>query len=146
MNPSPCPDRVPLWPWSGILQSQARRVSFQDPHPHGVCSTVWADIGCPQTAHFGVARSTGFGGVMGYRRPIEMKLVGMSRGWAESFRDLGFHGLGGVSGRVDVVVAGVVDGVILGTTGMRHSAGCRGHARRKPRSPRSARWVGWQIN
>ena len=43
-----------------------------------------------------------------------MKLVGMSRGWAESFRDLGFHGLGGVSGRVDVVVAGVVDGVIFG--------------------------------
>jgi len=43
-----------------------------------------------------------------------MKLVGMSRGWSESLRDLGFCGLGGVSGRVDVAVAGVVDGVISG--------------------------------
>jgi hypothetical protein len=43
-----------------------------------------------------------------------MKLVGMSRASSGLFRDLGFCGLGGVSGRVDVVVAGVVDGVISG--------------------------------
>jgi hypothetical protein len=58
--------------------------------------------------------------------PIELKLVGMSRGFCRSFRDLVFCGVGGVSGRVGVVVAGVVDAMILGTTGMRHSPGSAG--------------------
>ena len=43
-----------------------------------------------------------------------MKLVGMSRASSGSFRDLGFCGLGGVSGRDDVAVAGVVDAMVFG--------------------------------
>jgi hypothetical protein len=43
-----------------------------------------------------------------------MKLVEMSRAWLGSVGDLGFCGLGGVSGRVEVVVADVVDAMILG--------------------------------
>lgn len=43
-----------------------------------------------------------------------LKLVGMSRGWSESLGDLGCRGLDGVSGRVEVALAGVVDGVISG--------------------------------
>ena len=38
-----------------------------------------------------------------------VKLVGMSSGSSGPFRDLGFCGLEGVSGRVDVEAAGVVD-------------------------------------
>jgi hypothetical protein len=36
------------------------------------------------------------------------------KGFVGSLRDLGFVGLGGVSGRVEVVVAGVVDAMIFG--------------------------------
>jgi hypothetical protein len=43
-----------------------------------------------------------------------MKLVGMSRAFSGRLRDLGLRALGGVSGRVDVVVAGGVDAMIFG--------------------------------
>jgi hypothetical protein len=74
------------------------------------------------------------------------KLVGMSRASPGLFRDLGFCGLGGVSGRVDVAVAGAVDEVISGhdrdeTLGVAEVTLVGSHDHRG-----SARWVGWQIN
>ena len=52
--------------------------------------------------------------IIGYVGVRSLKLVGMSRASSGSFRDLGFCGLGGVSGRDDVAVAGVVDAMIFG--------------------------------
>jgi hypothetical protein len=51
---------------------------------------------------------------MGQSAVIRLKLVGMSRGCFGLIHDLVFCGLDGVSGRVDVTVAGALDEVIFG--------------------------------
>jgi hypothetical protein len=48
------------------------------------------------------------------QKAIALKLVGMSRALLGRVRDLGFCGLAGGSGRVEVVVAGALDEVIFG--------------------------------
>ena len=82
---------------------------------------------------------------MGYLVVRIVKLVGMSSGSLRLVGDLGCCGWERVSGRVEAVVAGVVDAMVFGhdreeTLGVGEVTLVGSHDHRG-----SARWVGWQI-